>query len=45
MPTAEAPNGGKIIAGDNEKNPDALAEHLWDLHGKRDRFLHQISAD
>ena len=37
--------GGKIIAGDDEKDPDALAGHLWDLHRKRDRFRHQISAD
>jgi hypothetical protein len=37
--------GGKIIAGDDEKDPDALAGHLWDLHSKHDRFRHQISAD
>jgi hypothetical protein len=37
--------GGKIIAGDDEKDPNALAGHLWDLHSKRDRFRHQISAD
>lgn len=37
--------GGRIIAGDAEKDPDVLAGHLWDLHTKRDRFRHQVSAD
>lgn len=37
--------GGRIIEGDAEKDPDVLAGHLWDLHTKRDRFRHQISAD
>ncbi|WP_233206090.1 hypothetical protein [Cryobacterium sp. N19] len=37
--------GGRIIAGDPEKDPSALAEHLWNLHSRRDRFRHQISAD
>lgn len=37
--------GGKIIAGDPEKDPEVLAEHLWDLHTKRDRFRQQISED
>ena len=37
--------GGKIVAGDPEKDPDVLAGHLWDLHTKRDRFRHQVSAD
>ena len=37
--------GGRIIAGDTEKDPDILAGHLWDLHTKRDRFRHQVSAD
>ena len=37
--------GGRIIAGDAEKSPDVLAGHLWDLHTKRDRFRHQVSAD
>lgn len=37
--------GGKIIPGDPEKDPDVLAGHLWDLHAKRDRFRHQVSAD
>lgn len=37
--------GGKIIAGDPEKDPDVLAGLLWDLHTRRDRFRHQVSAD
>ena len=37
--------GGRIIAGDPKKDPAVLAEHLWDLHTKRDRFRHQVSAD
>lgn len=38
-------SSGRIIAGDAEKDPDVLAGHLWDLHTKRDRFRHQVSAD
>jgi len=37
--------GGRIIAGDAEKDPDVLAGHLWDLHTQRDRFRHQVRAD
>jgi len=37
--------GGRIIAGDAEKDPDVLAGHLWDLHTQRYRFRHQVSAD
>jgi len=37
--------GGRIIAGDPEKDPAVLAEHLWNLHSKRDTFRQQISAD
>jgi NADP-dependent 3-hydroxy acid dehydrogenase YdfG len=37
--------GGRIIAGDPEKDPAVLAEHLWNLHTNRDRFRHQVSAD
>lgn len=37
--------GGRIIAGDAQKDPDVLAGHLWDLHTKRDRFRYQVSAD
>ncbi len=37
--------GGQIIEGDDEKDPDVLAEHLWNLHARRDTFRQQISAD
>ena len=37
--------GGRIIEGHPEKDPAKLAEHLWNLHTKRDRFRLQISAD
>jgi NADP-dependent 3-hydroxy acid dehydrogenase YdfG len=37
--------GGRIIEGDPEKDPSVLADILWDLHTKRDRFRHQVSAD
>lgn len=37
--------GGQIIEGDEEKDPDVLAEHLWNLHAKRDTFRQKISAD
>lgn len=37
--------GGRIIAGDPEKDPDVLAGILWDLHIRRDRFRHQVSED
>lgn len=37
--------GGRIEAGDPEKDPAVLAEILWDLHTKRDRFRHQVSED
>ena len=37
--------GGKIIPGDPHKDPDVLAQHLWELHTKRDEFRRQISAD
>ncbi len=37
--------GGRIIAGDAEKDPAALAGLLWDLHTKRDTFRYQVSAD
>ncbi len=37
--------GGRIIAGDPEKDPDVLAGILWDLHTRRDRFRHQVSED
>lgn len=37
--------GGRIVAGDEEKDPDVLAGLLWDLHTERDRFRIQVSAD
>ncbi|MFY0409080.1 SDR family NAD(P)-dependent oxidoreductase [Solicola sp. PLA-1-18] len=37
--------GGQIIEGDEDKDPAVLADHLWDLHTKRDRFRLQISED
>ena len=37
--------GGRIVAGDPEKDPDVLAGILWDLHTRRDRFRHQVSED
>ena len=37
--------GGQIIEGDDEKDPDVLADHLWDLHEKRTELRRQISAD
>ena len=30
--------GGRIIEGDDEKDPDVLADRLWELHTKRDTF-------
>lgn len=37
--------GGAISADHPDKNPEALAQHLWDLHTKRDRFRLQVSED
>ena len=37
--------GGRIIEGDPEKDPNLLANILWELHAKRDTFRHQVSAD
>jgi NAD(P)-dependent dehydrogenase (short-subunit alcohol dehydrogenase family) len=37
--------GGRIEEGDPEKDPGVLAELLWDLHVKRDRFRVQVSTD
>lgn len=36
---------GQIVAGDEQKDPDVLAGHLWDLHVKRDRFRHEVGSD
>ena len=37
--------GGQIVPGDAEKDPDVLAQHLWELHENRTEFRRQISAD
>ena len=36
--------GGSIVAGDAEKDPPKLAEILWDLHVKRDRFRVEVAT-
>jgi short-subunit dehydrogenase len=37
--------GGSISPGDEDKDPAKLADHLWDLHSKRDRFRLEIATD
>lgn len=37
--------GGQIIAGDDEKDPDVLAERIWTLHEQRDTLRDQVSED
>ena len=37
--------GGKIIEGDEDKDPAVLADHLWELHTKRDTFRTQVAED
>ena len=37
--------GGAIVAGDPEKDPDVLADRIFELHRKRDTFRDQVSAD
>jgi NAD(P)-dependent dehydrogenase (short-subunit alcohol dehydrogenase family) len=37
--------GGRIIEGDEDKDPDVLADRLWALHTKRDTFRDQVSED
>jgi NAD(P)-dependent dehydrogenase (short-subunit alcohol dehydrogenase family) len=37
--------GGRIIEGDDEKDPDVLADRIFALHSKRDTFRDQVSAD
>ena len=37
--------GGRIIEGDDEKDPAVLADHLWELHTRRDRFRTQVAED
>ena len=37
--------GGKIIEGDEDKDPAVLADHLWELHTKRGTFRTQVAED
>ena len=37
--------GGRIIEGDEEKDPAVLADRIFALHTKRDAFRDQVSAD
>lgn len=37
--------GGAIVEGDDEKDPKVLADLLWELHARRDRFRVQVSSD
>ena len=37
--------GGRIIEGDEEKDPAVLADRIFALHTKRDTFRDQVSAD
>ena len=37
--------GGAIVEGDDEKDPDVLADKLWKLHTDRDTFRVQVSSD
>lgn len=37
--------GGRIVAGDPEKDPAKLADLLWELHVKRDRFRALVDTD
>lgn len=37
--------GGRIIEGDDEKDPAVLADLLWGLHTERKTFRHQVSDD
>ena len=36
--------GGAIVEGDEEKDPEALAGKLWDMHAKRDRFRVEVAT-
>lgn len=36
--------GGSIVPGDREKDPPILADILWDLHAKRDRFRVEVAT-
>ena len=37
--------GGAIVAGDDEKDPDVLADRIWTLHEKRSTLRDQVSED
>jgi NAD(P)-dependent dehydrogenase (short-subunit alcohol dehydrogenase family) len=37
--------GGRIVAGDDEKDPDVLADLLWRMHTERKDFRTQVSED
>ena len=37
--------GGQIVAGDDDKDPDVLAERLWQMHTGREGMRVQISQD
>jgi NAD(P)-dependent dehydrogenase (short-subunit alcohol dehydrogenase family) len=37
--------GGRIVEGDDEKDPAVLADRIFELHTKRDRFRDQVSED
>ncbi len=37
--------GGRIIEGDEEKDPAVLADRIFALHSKRDSFRDQVSED
>jgi len=37
--------GGRIIEGDEEKDPAVLADRIFALHTKRNAFRDQVSAD
>ncbi len=37
--------GGRIVAGDDEKDPDVLADLLFRMHTERDSFRTQVSED
>jgi NAD(P)-dependent dehydrogenase (short-subunit alcohol dehydrogenase family) len=37
--------GGAIVAGDKEKDPDVLADRIFELHRRRDTFREQVSTD
>lgn len=37
--------GGAIVEGDEEKDPSALAERLWELHSERKSFRREVATD